>query len=218
MKFSDKYKQLYKEVESIYLEPLNKGKLLFHGWHHVKFVHDKAILFADDINANVEMVAVAALVHDLNYIFSDSLDPFEVENETKIILEGAGYEQDFVNHVIETIASAHTSTRLGKSLSLEAMALSDGDTVFKALPTTPILFSSKFIAETGYSLSKLAGKIVDDQRPLLDTDTYFYTDKAKEMYLEWAEIGVKLWECMADALKDESVIEMLENAKKLGVL
>lgn len=215
---TDRYSKLFEKVKALYMEPSNKGKLLFHGWHHVKFVHDKAVYFAEEIEADVETVASAALVHDLNYVFSDSLDPEDVVSETRDILEGCGYDAQSVELILSVVAEAHTGTRYGKDLSLEGQALSDGDTLFKALPITPVLFSSKFLSETGYDLGKLAGKIVVDQKPLMDSGKYFYTEIAHKKYMKWSKVNLELWENIQSALEDEDVKEMLKLASEMEVL
>ena len=215
---TDRYNKLFEKVKALYMEPSNKGKLLFHGWHHVKFVHDKAVYFAEEIGADVEIVAAAALVHDLNYVFSDSLDPDAVVSETRSILEECGYDVASIELVLRVVSEAHTSTRHGKDLSLEGQALSDGDTLFKALPITPVLFSSKFLSETGYDLGKLAEKIVGDQKPLMDSGKYFYTEIARKKYMKWSKVNLELWENIQSALEDEDVKEMLELASEMEVL
>lgn len=210
--------KLYESIKALYAKPLNKTQLLFHGWHHVKFVHDKAIEFGKSINANLEIVAVAALVHDLNYIFSEDLSPNgAVEIMHKYVVE-AGYDTSFADNIIDVVKMAHTGTRKGKNLSLEAKALSDADTLFKALPITPILFTSKFLTETGYNIEKLSNKIVEEQAPLIESDQYFYTKLAKEKYMGWALTNLKLWENLKESLNDDDVLGMLSYAKNSGII
>jgi uncharacterized protein len=214
----ERYSRLFEKVKGLYMEPSNKDKLLFHGWHHIKFVHDKSRYFAKDIGADVERVASAALVHDLNYVFSESLDPEDVVRETRCILVECGYDEGSVEKILNVIAEAHTNNRHGNKLSLEGKALSDGDTLFKALPITPILFSSKFLKETGYDLHKLADKIVTEQKPLLESGFYFYTEIAQNKYMKWAKINFKLWENIKESLQDEDTKEMLELAYEMDIL
>jgi len=66
---------LTSKIKAIYLE--NKDKLPFHGWHHVSFVHKKALEFAKDTGADQFLVESAALVHDLNYIIKPNSEPQE---------------------------------------------------------------------------------------------------------------------------------------------
>jgi len=65
---------------------------------------------------------------------------------------------------------------------------------------------------------RLANKIIDEQKPLMDNDTYFYTKLAKEKYLKWARVNLTMWENVLEALEDSDINEMLKSAKDLGVL
>jgi len=216
--FSNNYSKLFQTVSDLYHLPENKAKLLFHGWHHIKFVHDKAIEFAQALGCDVEKVAVSALIHDLNYIFSDKLEP---EAARKNILEyvvNAGYDEGYAQEVANLIEDSHVAYRGSRQLSDESKALADADTLFKAIPTTPILFASKFITQNKYDIEKLGHKVVDEQRPLMDAGTYFYTEIAKEKYLKWAKVNLEIWENVLESLQDEDIKQMLKTASELGVI
>ncbi|EKE00025.1 MAG: hypothetical protein ACD_22C00106G0019 [uncultured bacterium] len=216
--FSGKYNQLYSSVYALYHLPENKAKLLFHGWHHIEFVHDKAVEFAVELGARQEIVASAGLLHDLNYIFSDKLEPEAANLQIQEYLAKAGYDKTTQKEISRLIEDSHLGYRKDRELSNESKALADADTLFKALPTTPILFASKFITQNKYNIQKLATKIVDEQKPLMKADSYFYTEIAKKRYLEWAKINLALWENVLEALDDPAIRKMLETANELGVL
>lgn len=216
--FSQNYQNLYKTIYDLYHTSENKSKLLFHGWHHIKFVHDKAIEFAKFLKCDVETVAAASLVHDLNYIFSKKLEPEAANLQIANYLKESGYDNEFQELVLDIIKQGHIGYRDGTEVPDLVKALADADTLFKALPTTPILFASKFITENNYSIAKLAAKVVDEQKHLLEQDMYFYTDLAKEKYMEWAKLNIALWENVQESLEDESVKSMLDEAYELGVL
>ncbi len=218
VEFTEQYKSLYQTIFNLYHQPENQSKLLFHGWHHVQFVHNKAIEFAVELNCDIEKVAVGALVHDLNYIFSDHLEPEVVNRQIIEYLTNAGYKKDFVNDILRIIEDGHIAYRNKRKLSKEAMALSDADTLFKAIPTTPILFTSKYITQNKYDIAKLAHKIIEEQRPLLNSGKYFYTDIAKRKYLKWAKNNLEMWENVLESLNDNDVKEMLKVASDLEVL
>lgn len=218
MNFSENYSKLYDEIFKLYHLPENQSKLLFHGWHHIKFVLDKAVEFAGYLNANVEQVAAAALVHDLNYIFSDKLEPEAAKNQVIEYVTNAGYPKEFAEKIEIMLENAHLAYRGERELSLEDKALADADTLFKALPTTPILFASRFITQNKYDIEKLGNKVVGEQEPLMQQGIYFYTEVAKERYLGWATANLALWKNVLEALKDPSVKEMLATASELGVL
>ncbi len=218
MELSANYNTLYKTIFDLYHLPENQAKLLFHGWHHIKFVHDKAIEFATELKCDIEKVAAASLLHDLNYIFSDKLEPEAARMQIMEYLNTAGYAEEYQKSVADLIEDSHIAYRGERELSSEAKALADADTLFKALPTTPILFASKFITQNKYDIKKLGHKVIDEQKPLMESDTYFYTEIAKKKYLGWAKANLALWENVLDSLDDPSIKEMLKNAYELGVL
>jgi len=218
MKLSEKYNNLYQLVFALYHLPENKAKLLFHGWHHVQFVNNKAIEFATELNCDIEKVAVGSLLHDLNYIFSDKLEPEAARSQIIEFIIKSGYSDEYANNIADMIEDTHLAYRGTRVLSNEAKALADADTLFKAIPTTPILFASKFLTQTKYDVEKLGHKVVEEQKPLMDSDTYFYTDVAKRKYLKWAKTNLTLWENVLEALNDKDIKEMLQTASDLGVI
>lgn len=215
---SKTFQKLYKSIFDLYHLEENKNKLLFHGWHHIEFVLNKSIEFAQELKADIEITASAALVHDLNYIFTEKLEPDAAKEQTAQYLRNAGFDEPKVQLILETIENAHSDYRGSRKLSDESKALSDADTLFKALPTTPILFASKFITQNKYDINKLANKIINEQEPLMLNDTYFYTDLAKKKYSQWAKVNLEMWKNVLESLGDEAVKKMLETAEELGVL
>lgn len=218
MEFSENYKNHYKNIFELYHLPENQSKLLFHGWHHIQFVHNKAIEFATELKCDVEKVAVSALVHDLNYIFSDKLEPEAARAQIIVYVSKAGYDQKYSEEVADLIEDGHLAYRGSRELSDEAKALADADTLFKALPTTPILFASKFMKQNSYPVEKWAAKVIDEQKPLIESGNYFYTKSAKDKYLSWAVVNLQMVETVQESLKDNDVKEMLKTASDLGVL
>ena len=207
--------KLYKLVFELY--KTHKKTLLFHGWHHINFVTNKAKQFAEIINANGELVECAALVHDTNYIVEINSDPVAGEKLRSELLTEVGFDQIEVQRIETIINESHTASRTAQ-ISNEGKALSDADTLFKAIPTTPIFFSSKYIIENNIDIAKLANKIVSEQRPLIDQDIYFYIPEVKAKYNAWALNAIQLWENMIEALQDKDIIELLSIAKENGAL
>ncbi|MCA9357366.1 HD domain-containing protein [Candidatus Nomurabacteria bacterium] len=206
---------LKEKVKELYDE--HNEKLLFHGWHHVQFVSKKAVEFSESIGADTELVEVAALVHDLNYVVQENSEP-EAGSELRAkLLTEAGYSGEEIMQIESVVSEAHTGRR-GHIISEEGKALSDADSLFKILPITPILFSSKYITENKVDIYKLSNMIVSEQTPLLAEGIYFYTDLAKERYLKWAKINLDLWTNVQESLQDEDVKEMLAVAKERGIL
>ncbi len=211
---SEKLSRLRVSVKKLYDD--NNDLLLFHGWHHIQFVTNKAAKFAKTIDADVELVETSALVHDLNYIVEVNSEPEAGAKLRDSVLSEAGYSNEEINRIEDIIDEAHTANR-GVEISPEGMALSDGDTLFKALPITPILFSSKYITQNKIDLGKLAHKVVSEQRPLLEQGIYFYTDDAKQ-YLKWAQTNIDNMAHVQEALEDPDVRELIETAYQRNVL
>ena len=184
------------------------GDLPFHGWHHVSFVRDKGARFAAANGADVSVVATAALVHDLNYLVRRNSAASAGRTLRLDILAEAGVTADTARWVDEIVVEAEMATR-HRHISLEAQALSDADTLFKALPVTPVMLAHRYLSENGVSLRELATKIVGEQRGVHDAGFYFYSREAAAAYSHWASANLELWQCVVEALDDPSVNELL---------
>lgn len=207
--------KLAEELEKLYKD--RSADMLFHGWHHIYFVAKKAVEFADEFDVNKELVEAAALTHDLNYLVEVNTDPGIGKALRVKYLEEASFSETEINEIEDVVMQGHTGTRHG-NIPDAAKALSDADTLFKALPITPIIFAGHFITENRIDIKKLADKVVGEQKPLMDEGIYFYTSIAKEKYLDWANTNLKLWENVQIALGDEDISEMLAIARNLKVI
>jgi uncharacterized protein len=185
-----------------------KDHLPFHGWHHIEFVRTKAVQFAKERRANPMLVAAAALVHDLNYVVRTNSTPGAGRQLRHEYLAGAGFGLPDIARVEEIINEAHTATR-SESISPEGAALSDADTLFKALPMTPVVFSHLYLAENGIGLRELAEKIVKEQLPLMEEGIYFYDPAVRDRYIPWAEANMRLWQEIMDSLDDPDIVDLL---------
>lgn len=201
--------QLEKRVREIYEDCAEH--LPFHGWPHIEFVRKKATQFARDRSADVAIVEAAALVHDLNYVAKRNSTPAAGAELRRECLEDAGYRSDEVGLIERLIQEAHTATRTD-DISPAGSALSDADTLFKALPVTPVLLAHRYLTENGIGLRTLAEKILDEQRPLLNSKIYFYDQAVAKRYLPWARTNLELWAMVIDALSDDDVTELLDSA------
>jgi uncharacterized protein len=206
---NNRVEKLRTDIEELY--KTHQEYLLFHGWHHIWFVTEHAKNFAPLVDADIEIVEAAALVHDLNYIVEKNSEPEVAQAMRAKILTKAGFNESQVQHIELIITEAHTAHR-NNDISPEGKALSDADTLFKSLPITPILFAGKFIQETGMNISKLAEKITEEQRPLLEQNMYFYIDEVRDRYQSWAQTNLDLWSAVGDCMQDETTQEMLRLA------
>jgi uncharacterized protein len=194
-------------VHEMYLS--TEISLPFHGWHHIYFVKTKAVEFAHERNADSYLVAAASIVHDLNYVVRKNSSPSAARKLRGSFLKGAGFGTDEVSRVEEIINEAHTATRTDK-ISVEGAALSDADTLFKALPMTPVVFSHLYLSENGIGLRELASKILHEQVPLLEEGIYFYDPAVRDKYLPWARANIQLWQAIMAALGDPDIVSLLD--------
>lgn len=184
------------------------AKLQFHGWHHVSFVRDKAVHFARRNGAAEDICEVAALVHDLNYMVRRNSLPADGEALRRKILFISGVCLGDIEWVERIVVEAEMRTR-HRDISLEAQALSDADTLFKALPVTPVVLAHKYLQENGITLRELAHKIVGEQVSKADEGYYFYDAEAAATYSKWAETNLLLWQHIVESLDDPCVEELL---------
>jgi len=185
-------------------------KLQFHGWHHVSFVRAKAIEFAEENGSDVAVVETAALVHDLNYIVRRNSAAGAGRRLRLDVLGWAGVTEPVADWIDQIVREAEMAVR-HRDISLEAQALSDADTLFKALPVTPVVLAHRYLAENGVSLRELADKIVREQQNVHDGGYYFYNHDAAATYSRWAATNLQLWQCIKESL-DDPTVERLLNA------
>ncbi|MDT7798319.1 MAG: uncharacterized protein QOI78_1752 [Actinomycetota bacterium] len=184
-------------------------RLQFHGWHHVSFVRAKAVGFAQHNGADRGVVEVAALVHDVNYLVLRNSPAAAGSGLRGEILAECGVADGVARWIDEIVDEAEMATR-GRDISLEAQALSDADTLFKALPVTPVVLAHRYLRENGLSLRELADKIVGEQCDVHDEGYYFYNPDAAATYSRWATANLQLWQCIQEAVDDPTVVELLD--------
>jgi uncharacterized protein len=188
-------------------------KVTFHGWPHVSFVARNARKFAVELKADPAVAEIAALVHDVNYLVAPRGGASVGSEMRAKILRDVGLDSDSIALIEDVVVTAETRVR-GRDISREAMALSDADTLFKALPITPVILAPLYMRETGRSLRELAEKIVGEQVPLRDDEIYFYSESAKKRYERWGDVNLALWSCILESLDDSSVVELIEQVEE----
>jgi uncharacterized protein len=184
-------------------------RLPFHGWHHVSFVRSKTVEFAEANGSDVHIAEIAALVHDLNYIVRRNSSAAAGRVLRLEILSIAGVNRAAAEWVDHIVREAEMRTR-HRDISLEAQALSDADTLFKALPVTPVVLAHRYLAENGVTLRELANKIVGEQQEKHDAGYYFYNPEAAATYSRWAAANLQLWQCIKESLDDPTVAQLLK--------
>ena len=81
-----------------------------------------------------------------------------------------------------------------------------------------MIFSSRYIAETGVDLQKWSSRIIDEQIPLLENDEYFYSQTARQKYLPWAKQNLDLVKAIHNSLDDPDMQALIENCREIGIL
>lgn len=213
MTSEEKVNKLTEETKELYKK--HTQYLLFHGWHHINFVTKKTVEFAKSINANIFLAESAALVHDLNYIVAPNSEPDIAKDMRQDILKKCNYTDEEVQKIEDLVMESHMKTR-GEDITEEGKVLADADTLFKALPITPILFASKYITQNQVDIYKLAKKVTEEQNPKMEQGIYFYTDAAKK-YLPWAKANLTMWNYVQESLQDKDVEEVVEIAREAGI-
>jgi uncharacterized protein len=145
----------------------------------------------------------------LNYLVRKNSEPEAGRRLRRRFLTDAGYGQPEIARVEDIIEEAHTATRTAR-ISVEGSALSDADTLFKALPMTPVVFSHLYLSENGVGLRELGRKILDEQLPLVEQGIYFYNPELSERYLPWAQANIALWQQIMASLDDPDVQFLLD--------
>jgi uncharacterized protein len=192
-------------------------RLPFHGWHHVSFVRSKAVHFARANGAEESVVETAALVHDVNYLVRRNSPAAAGERLRMDVLAEAGVRPATARWIDAIVVEAEMANR-GPDISMEAQALSDADTLFKALPVTPVMLSHRYLAENGITLRELADKIVGEQQDKHDDGYYFYNPDAAAAYSRWAATNLLLWQHIRESLDDHDVAELLDAVTALGII
>lgn len=185
-----------------------RSGLPFHGWHHVEFVRAKAVVYAEQNGANVGIVEAAAILHDLNYMVRRNSRVSAGENLRRDILLDIGVSEETIHWIEKVIREAETEAR-DETAGLEAQALSDADTIFKALPITPVLLAHLYMEETGENLEQLCTRIIRDQVKLHQQGIYFYNDDVAIQYETWASANLNLWQRIQESLVQPEVRELV---------
>ncbi|MGR6582425.1 HD domain-containing protein [Rhodococcus qingshengii] len=199
---SDPLRRLHDDIRMLLHK--NRSTLLYHGWPHAYFVTKHAMLFARDHAADETVVGSAALVHDLNYLVRPDSEPTAGAGMITARMLASGFSKKQAELAVRIINEANLGAR-GPEISIEAACLSDADTLFKALPFTPILLAPAYLLENGVTLRELATKIVREQLVRLEDGYYFYFSEVKDRYEVWARENIAMWQRVLEALNDDEL-------------
>lgn len=147
-------------------------------FYHIKAVVNNAIILAKEYNADVEVVIIAAWLHDIA-----SITKYEYYEDhhiygaqiAKQILEEFNYDNEKIELVEKCILN-HRGSKLAKKQTMEELCVADADAV-SHFDNVPSLF---YLAYVNRGLDENKGK--DFVRSKLQRSYNKLSDKSKELY------------------------------------
>jgi len=149
-----------------------------HGVDHVLRVRDLALAIAEKVHEPVdrEVLELAALLHDIGRLSTDTNHAERSAEIARILLELAGYPHDKIDMVVKAIL-AHSYTSRIEAVSIEAKILSDADKL-DALGAIGIARVFAYSGEMGRSIEDSVQHFYSKILNLVNT---MYIDEAKRI-------------------------------------
>ena len=145
---------------------------------HIKYVYKESIKLAKEYNADIEIVSLGALLHDIALInkVGDRKD-HHINGEViaKEILERLDYDKDKLNRVLKCIYN-HRSSKNAESI--EEICVADAD-ILAHFDNLPMLFNSAFV-RNNISLNEIRTWMKD----CFEKDYNDLSDRTKETFKE----------------------------------
>lgn len=169
------------EVKKYVLERIEdyKNKSIDHYdfWNeHIKYVYEESINLAKKYNADIEIVSLGALLHDMALInkVGDRKD-HHINGEiiARSILEKLNYDKDKMNRVLKCVYN-HRSSK--NATSIEELCVSDAD-ILAHFDNIPMLFNSAY-NRNNISLNEVR----DWMKKTFENDYDDLSDKTKKLF------------------------------------
>lgn len=145
---------------------------------HIKYVYKESIKLAKEYNADIEIVSLGALLHDIALInkVGDRKD-HHINGEViaKEILERLDYDKDKLNRVLKCIYN-HRSSKNAESI--EEICVADAD-ILSHFDNIPMLFNSAFV-RNNISLNEIRTWM----KECFEKDYNDLSDRTKETFKE----------------------------------
>lgn len=145
---------------------------------HIKYVYKESIKLAKEYNADIEIVSLGALLHDIALInkVGDRKD-HHINGEViaKEILERLDYDKDKLNRVLKCIYN-HRSSKNAESI--EEICVADAD-ILAHFDNIPMLFNLAFV-RNNISLNEIRTWMKD----CFEKDYNDLSDRTKETFKE----------------------------------
>ncbi len=145
--------------------------------HHIKIVYELAKKYADEYNANLEIVAIAALLHDIASVTDESYTEEHHIIGAKIaeeLLLNENYSIEKIDLIKKCILN-HRGSRLVEKTSPEEICLADSDAM------------AHF-----YSIPSLLSMVYREKGLSIDEGSKFVLDKLERSYNKMSDKGKQL--------------------------
>ena len=143
---------------------------------HIKYVYDKSIKLAKEYNADLEIVALGALLHDIALInkVGDRKDHhINGEKIAKEVLEKFNYDETKMNRVLKCVYNHRSSKNAN---TVEETCVADAD-ILAHFDNIPLVFDFALVRNK-ISLNNVKDWLKD----YLEKDYNDLSDKTKEKY------------------------------------
>lgn len=177
---------IYNEVKNRCQLPTNTYGI--GAWeHHIKIVYQLAKKYANDYGANVEIVALAALLHDIasvtNVGYTEEHHIIGAKIAEELLLK-ENYPEEKTELIKKCILS-HRGSRLAEKTSPEEICIADSDAM------------AHF-----YSIPSLLSMVYKEKNLSIDEGSRFVMDKLHRSYNKMSDKGKTLVRKQYDSAKD----------------
>jgi len=145
---------------------------------HVKYVYEESINLAEKYEADIEIVSIGALLHDIALInkIGDRKDHhINGEKIAKDILEKFSYDKNKISRVLKCVYNHRSSKNAN---TIEETCVADAD-ILAHFDNIPMLFNSAFVRNK-VSLNEIRGWM----KNTFEKDYNDLSDRTKEIFKE----------------------------------
>ncbi len=157
----------------------NNSEDHFDYWNeHIKYVYEESVQLAKEYNADIEIVSLGALLHDIaliNKVGERKDHHINGEKIAKEVLTNFNYDQAKMNRVLKCVFN-HRSSK--NASTIEETCVADAD-VLAHFDNIPMLFNSAYRT---YNLN--LNEVNDWMKSIFEKDYNDLSDKTKEKYKE----------------------------------
>ena len=153
---------------------------------HIKYVYEESIKLAQEYNADVEIVSLGALLHDIaliNKVGNRKDHHINGEKIAKELLGKMNYDISKMNRVLKCIYNHRCSKN---AESIEEICVSDAD-ILAHFDNIPMLFNSAFVRNK-VNLNKIKEWMKNE----FEKDYNDLSDKTKEIFREKYELILEI--------------------------